>query len=277
LSGPGEVIISTDRAHPHFVGGMDMPQVAGSFCWFECGTTDLNVAREFYTKLFGWSAVESPMPGEMGGVYVLLQADGSVIAGMYELSGPQFEGVPSHWLSYVQVESADDAAAHATKLGARVLQAPIDVPGVGRMAYFCDPTGAAFAVFQPGEHYGADAEKSNLGWTELHTRDTAAAKSFYTELFGWGAKEDPSGAYTEFQVNGRSIGGMMSIPPEQGEVPPNWLLYALVDDCDATLGQATALGAKTLLPSKDIPNVGRFAVIADPTGAAIAIIKLTHH
>lgn len=253
-----------------------MAHAPGTFCWFECGTTDLAAAKSFYTKLFGWNAVDVPMPGDMGGTYVLLKRGDADVAGMYELSGPRFEGVPSHWMTYVTVTDVDAAAARAETLGATVVQAPMDVPGVGRMAFLQDPTGAHFAIFQLGEHPGADPEATNLGWGELHTRDIAAARSFYTELFGWGAKEDPSGEYTEFQVDGRSIGGMMAIPPErQDHVPPHWLLYGMVEDCDATLAQARELGATVLAPATDVPGVGRFGVIADPTGAAIAVIKLT--
>jgi predicted enzyme related to lactoylglutathione lyase len=141
------------------------------------------------------------------------------------------------------------------------------------MAFLKDPTGAAFAIFQPGEHAGTDPQNTNLGWCELHTPDPAAARAFYTELFGWNAKADPSGHYTEFQVDGRSIGGMMQL--QAPGTPPHWLLYALVDDCDASLAQALDMGARTLVPAQDVAGVGRFAVITDPAGAAIAIIKLT--
>lgn len=254
-----------------------MPHAPGTFSWFECGTKDPAAAKAFYTQLFGWNAVDVPMPGEMGGTYTLLKVGDEDVAGMYELSGPHFEGVPPHWMPYVTVADADETAARAKSLGAKILQAPMDVPGVGRMAFFTDPTGANLSIFQFGEHEGA-SDKSNLGWSELHTTDIAKAKAFYTELFNWNAKEDASGHYTEFQVGGRSIAGMMAIPPEQREhMPPNWLIYAMVDDCDASMSKAAELGAHVIVPATDVADVGRFGVIADPTGAAIAMIKLTGH
>jgi len=197
---------------------------------------------------------------------------------MYELSGPDFEGIPSHWVTYVAVEDADASTARAKSLGATILNGPMDVPGVGRLTFLTDPTGANIALSQMGAHPGTDTRATNLGWGELHTGDVAAAKAFYTQLFGWTAKDDPSGAYTEFQVDGRSIGGMMAIPPERRQyVPPNWLIYAMVADCDATLGQAVELGARVIVPAQDVANVGRFGVIHDPTGATIAVITLTGH
>ena len=60
-----------------------------------------------------------------------------------------------------------------------------------------------------------------------------------------------------------------------GPVPPNWLPYFMVEDCNATADKAAASGGKLMMPPMDIPNVGRFAVIQDPQGAAFAIIKLT--
>ncbi len=254
-----------------------MAHTPGTFCWFECGTTDAAVAKDFYTELFGWDAVDVPMPGDTGGTYTLLQVDGADIAGLYELAGPQFEGVPSHWMTYVSVDSADESATRAESLGATIVQAPMDVPGVGRLAFFADPTGANIAMFQPGDHPGTDPDKTNLGWAELHTPDPEASKAFYTELFNWSAKEDPSGEYTEWQVAGNSIGGMVAIPPERQGIPSHWLIYASVSDCDETLARAAEMGAKTIVPGQDVPNVGRFGVIADPTGAAIAVIKLTEH
>lgn len=251
-----------------------MAHVPGTFCWFECGTTDAAAAKDFYTRLFGWGAVDVPMPGDTGGTYTLLQVDGADIAGLYELAGPQFEGVPSHWMTYVNVASADESAARAEALGATIVQAPMNVPGVGRLAAFKDPIGADISVFHLEDHPGTHPDKTNLGWAELHTPDPEASRAFYTELFNWSAKEDPSGEYTEWQVAGNSIGGMMAIPPERQGMPPHWLIYALVADCDDTLAKAAEMGAKTIVPAQDVPDVGRFGVIIDPTGAAIAVITL---
>ena len=175
------------------------------------------------------------------------------------------------------MESTDESAAKAESLGATIVQAPMDVPGVGRMAFFTDPTGANIAVFQPGDHPGADPDKTNLGWAELHTPNPEASKAFYTALFHWSSKEDPSGQYTEWLLDGYSIGGMMVIPSEPQDMSPQWMIYASVGDCDETLAKAADMGGTTIVPAQDVPNVGRFGVIADPTGAVIAVIKLIEH
>ena len=67
----------------------------------------------------------------------------------------------------------------------------------------------------------------------------------------------------------------MELMPHHGPVPPHWLVYFPVNDCDGDAKRAAQLGGKVLAPPMDIPNVGRFAVLADPAGAAFAIIKLS--
>ena len=62
-------------------------------------------------------------------------------------------------------------------------------------------------------------------------------------------------------------------------MPPNWGIYIAVADCEGTVAKATSLGARTYVPPTDIPNVGRFAVLADPQGAVFNVIALNlqHH
>ena len=251
----------------------------GSFCWFECGSTDAAAAKSFYTQLFGWNAADVPMPGDCPGHYTLFKVGADDMAGLYQLSGPQFEGVPSNWTTYVRVDSADETADRAVSLGGKINAPPMDVPGVGRITFLQDPTGAHIGLFQPGEHPGSAQPGSvhgAMGWSELATRDTEKAKAFYTELFNWGAKVDDKGPmqYTEFQLGGKSIGGMMAMTEQHGDAPPHWLPYVLVDDCNESAAKVTQLGGNILVPPTDVPNVGRFAVFTDPAGACLAIIKL---
>ena len=247
----------------------------GTFCWFECGTTDAAAAKKFYTELFGWTTMDVPMPGDAQGHYTLLKIGDEDIAGLYQLAGPQFEGVPSHWATYVTVEDVDQTAERAGTMGGEIVAPPMDIPGVGRFAVVKDPTGATISLFKLGEHPGMGSA-SPFGWSELSTRDTKKAAAFYTELFQWSTKADPGPMpYTEFQIGGRSIGGMMEMTPERGDAPPHWLPYVMVDDCDKTTAKAKELGARILVENMDVPKVGRFSVFMDPTGAALAIIKLS--
>jgi predicted enzyme related to lactoylglutathione lyase len=116
-------------------------------------------------------------------------------------------------------------------------------------------------------------------WNELVTTDLEAAQNFYKALLGWEIKEGtaPGGGmkYNEIVVAGQHVGGMMQTGPECGEIPPHWGLYVAVDDVDASAERVAELGGRVVMPPTDIPSIGRFCIINDPTGAAISLITLT--
>jgi predicted enzyme related to lactoylglutathione lyase len=118
-----------------------------------------------------------------------------------------------------------------------------------------------------------------FSWNELMTTDVETAKKFYAALFGWETEEAPmeGTTYTVVKVGGEPVGGIMSMPAEVQGMPPAWSLYVTVDDVDATAKQVEELGGKILRPPADIPKVGRFCVLADPTGAYICAIKYVDH
>ena len=113
-----------------------------------------------------------------------------------------------------------------------------------------------------------------FSWNELMTSDPQSATDFYTKLLGWTAEdvqmEDMT--YTVVTAGGEQVGGIMKIPPEAEGTPPHWGTYITVDNVDETAGKAEGLGAKIIIPPRDIPNVGRFTVIQDPHGAFISLI-----
>jgi predicted enzyme related to lactoylglutathione lyase len=247
----------------------------GDFCWYELATTDQNGAKDFYTKMFGWSVNDLPMgPTD---VYTMFQLEGRDAGAAHTLPQDQrAHGVPPHWGVYVQVASADDIAARAKELGGTVLAGPFDVFDVGRMAVLRDPQGAVISAWQPNRHKGVGIAGVNgsVCWSELLTTDTSAAKDFYSRLFGWEMKVSRSGDfYTEIGNAGRSIGGLMGIRPDMGAVPPNWGIYFLVGDIHAAVARAGELGGSITCPVTEIPNVGPFAMVRDPQGAMFSLIK----
>jgi predicted enzyme related to lactoylglutathione lyase len=236
--------------------------------WVDLGTPDPTKAAEFYSALFGWTVQQGPP--EAGG-YAIAELRGRPVAGL----GPQQNPGPPVWSTYVNVDDADKAVAAATEAGGTVFVPPMDVMEVGRMAFFADPVGAVIGVWQPGAHKGAGIvnEPGTLTWNELVTTDTAAAQQFYEKVFGWGAVThgEGAGAYTEFQVAGRSIAGMMAKPAEMPDMPPYWGVYFNVADTDATAKRVGELGGTVMMPPRDI-EPGRFAVVADQTGAMFQVL-----
>ncbi|HMG36588.1 MAG TPA: VOC family protein [Blastocatellia bacterium] len=258
-----------------------MPEVSGhapgSFCWFELGTSDQEAAKKFYSALFGWDPQDTQAGPGM--IYTLLKLNGKDVAALYQLTEQYHKGVPPHWLNYVAVSDADEAAAKVKSLGGNVLLEPFEVMDLGRMAMFQDPQGATLAIWQAKLHSGSGivGELNTQCWSELATSDTDKALEFYTKLFGWTVKTgDSSGmVYYEWSNQGNPIGGMYKLTPEMAGVPPHWLPYFRVADCDGIANKAKSLGGNLIVPPTDIPNVGRFSYIQDPQSAAFAIIHLT--
>jgi predicted enzyme related to lactoylglutathione lyase len=239
--------------------------------WIDIGSPDPQGAADFYGALFGWDAPEGPP--ETGGYRVAMVGDRAV-AGI----GPAQNPGPPYWSTYVAVENADAAAEKVAAAGGQTIVAPMDVLDVGRMAVFVDPIGAVFSVWQAGAHPGAQLvnEPGTWSWCELLTTDVPASKTFYGAVFGWTSNTVSAGddEYTEWQVDGRSIAGMMQKPPMlPAEVPPHWAVYFAVADTDAAVARVVELGGSVLMPPLDI-EPGRFAVVADPYGAPFNVIAL---
>lgn len=113
-----------------------------------------------------------------------------------------------------------------------------------------------------------------FSWSELMTTDSKAATEFYGTLFGWKIEpmQMPEGSYNVVKVGDTAVGGIMSMSPTAGPMPPCWGCYVTVDDVDATAKRCTELGGQVVHGPQDIPGVGRFAVILDKQGAALNII-----
>ncbi len=122
------------------------PPKLGTFCWNETLTRDPAASKAFYTQLFGWTCEEMDMGP--GGTYTMFKAGDTMAGGMMEIGGEKFEGVPTHWLSYITVDDVDASTAKAESLGAKVCAPPTDIPNIGRFSVVIDPVGAAIGLFQ---------------------------------------------------------------------------------------------------------------------------------
>lgn len=241
-------------------------------CWVDLGSRNIEESVRFYGALFGWSHQDT---GADTGHYTMFTLNDSTVAAV---GGLMMEGQPEVWSTYVKVTDADATAAAVSAAGGSVLAPPMDVMGQGRMAVFMDPTGAAISIWQPENMSGAQLanEPGSLVWNELNTRDVDPSKAFYPKVFGWAAHDNEMEGmtYTEWQVGGRTIAGMLPMPEGiPAQVPNHWLVYFGTDDTDATVAKATELGGSVMAPPFDVPP-GRMAVLADPHGAAFAVIKM---
>jgi predicted enzyme related to lactoylglutathione lyase len=246
---------------------------AGTPSWVDLSTPDIDATTAFYGALFGWKATET---SEDYGGYVRYELDGESVAG----AGPLMaEGQPIVWTSYFAVDDAEAASARIADAGGQTIAPPMDVMDLGRMGIFVDATGAAFGIWQAGTFAGAGIvnEPGSLTWNELLTRDVPASTAFYRQALGLGAKASDLSEvpYTELQVDGTTVAGMMDMngPQWPAEIPPHWAVYFDVADCDASCAKAQEMGATVAVPPTDIP-IGRFAVLADPHGASFSIVQM---
>lgn len=245
----------------------------GRFVWHDLISYDRPRSVAFFTKLMGWKThEEDPSTAD----YVHFLNHGRELAG-----APLRERdphTPPHWLAYVTVDDVAATAERVKRLGGQILAGPMHIERVGTMAVIADPTGGVLSAFRLDA--GEDPEREGppgpgeFCWNELASTDPARAAAFYSEVFGWKWDEidmGPIGIYrTAKRSNGQQIAGLMKTM-----VPGHsyWLGYLAVADVDQKTSEATSLGAEIVAPPMDIPNVGRFSVLRDPTGVHFALFR----
>jgi len=121
-----------------------------------------------------------------------------------------------------------------------------------------------------------DSTHGMIWWSELMTRDVAAARRYYEALAGWSFSTMPMGedSYHLASRNGQPIAGMMDMSKAPGmeNVPPHWFTYIAVADVDAAVAATRAAGGRVIKEVFEVPDTGRIAIIADPTGASLGIM-----
>jgi uncharacterized protein len=118
----------------------------GNFYWNELVTRDVDKAKKFYGEIVGWSFEAMPMPD---GTYWLAKMGDKGVGGLLPISGPQWQGVPEHWLSYIAVDDVDARVKKAVAAGANLMRPIFDIPGVGRIAILTEPGGAGIGWITP--------------------------------------------------------------------------------------------------------------------------------
>jgi uncharacterized protein len=251
----------------------DRKPLPGKFVWFELVSRDIKKAQVFYGEVLGWRVAPFPM-GETTYDMILAGDTPDTMIGGY--ATPRRDHQPSHWISYVSVEDVDATAKAVVANGGKVVDAPFDIPGVGRAARIADPQGAEISLFKNagGDAPDAPAPPGRWVWNELHTSDATKALAFYETVLGFSHRAmdmGPGGIYHIISRGGVDRGGVTSHLPAGAS--PHWLPYVAVDDVDATVANARNAGGTIPMSPADIPGVGRIAMLQDPTGAALAMIK----
>jgi predicted enzyme related to lactoylglutathione lyase len=118
----------------------------GHFHWNELVTRDVENAKKFYGETIGWTFEGMPMPD---GTYWVAKMGDQPVGGLFPIAGPQWDGVPEHWMSYLAVDDVDARVKKATAAGAKLMRPAFDIPGVGRIAILTEPGGAGVGWITP--------------------------------------------------------------------------------------------------------------------------------
>ena len=243
----------------------------GTPSWTDLTTTDLHGALTFYGNLFGWDFEDA---GEESGHYHQAYLRGKRVAGI----GPTPPGAPpySAWTTYLSGTDVDTHASAIQEAGGQLLAGPLDIFEEGRMLVGQDPGGAAFGIWEPRRHKGAQIvnEDAAMTWNELLSPDVDAAAAFYGAILPLefeNLPETADGSYKMVKAAGRVVGGMWTMPADAG-IPPHWITYFHLDDVDAGFERVRELGGEVLREPFDSPY-GRHAPVRDPQGATFSLIR----
>jgi predicted enzyme related to lactoylglutathione lyase len=114
----------------------------GAFGWMEIMTTDVEGARSFYSKLFGWETEDASIEGMN---YWVITMDGDSKGGIMSMP-PEMAGMPPMWGIYVTVDDVDATAKKVGELGGKIIRPPSDIPNVGRFCVLSDPQGGIISA-----------------------------------------------------------------------------------------------------------------------------------
>ncbi|MGH3834641.1 MAG: VOC family protein [Pseudonocardiaceae bacterium] len=242
-------------------------------------STDPAGSREFYSGLFGWTyQIDSHTGREQ---YTTALCDGRPVAG---LAGVAVQaGHPAAWTLYLASANVMRTAQVLGRWGGRVLLGPTNVPGQGRVLIGVDPTGAVIGFWQPARPWMfRRIGPGSLYWAELDTWDGARADAFFADLFGYQQRQFGDGIdvdYTIWSRDGQTMLGRLGMHEDWADpdCAAHWMLHFVVEPqigTDAAAHRVLALGGQVDIDPYDT-ELGRIARVADPSGAAFALIDPT--
>ncbi|MFV8820016.1 VOC family protein [Haliea sp. E17] len=249
----------------------------GKIVWHDLITDTPEASRAFYSALFGWEFKA------LGGInYEVIYHQGQPIGGLVDQTRLPLQADISQWVAVLSVADIDTATAQFRAAGGTVFTPPTSLGSRGRLAVVADPQGAVLALLESGGHDPADSSavpsSGNFLWNELWTGDVTRAGDFYSTLAPYSDTTrdlEFRGQRVDYEIlssAGQPRLGIRNNPITQ--LPPQWVSYLRVADAQQLqdlLARVESLGGKVLVPATARPAGGEVAVIADPSGAGIAL------
>jgi predicted enzyme related to lactoylglutathione lyase len=254
----------------------------GTFTWLILSTADPAAAASFYGRAFGYRH----MP--MDNTTLLMRGEKPFAAVMDYKKNDRIQREPQNWLPFVRVRDIEATIARVESLGGSLL-VPVQDAGIGRGAAVRGVTGEAIGLWETTSPIGGETLVGAhiCGWYELVTPDPDAAIAFYRAVFGWRIADE--GGYTFIGNESGQFGGIVKLAGDwedhaflaaigraRGEklsVPPHWMLFLEVEDCDTFVDTVESLGGQVTGRPEPLHTVGTFAVLRDPQGVYFSVLS----
>ena len=248
-----------------------MESVHGSIVHVELYSDDPGSTRTFLESVFGWTFEDVD-----GRDYVLWRAPNPPGGGLMAPEEGQFTPPPT--LCYIDVDDLAEANEAIVDAGGELVVEEMEVPGMGAFSLFREPGGVVEAAWEdryagdPPEggwpEYTEDVEPGSVVHFELYTEDLGATRTFHEEVFGWTFESIGDGEYILARPPTPPYGGLM---PASEEMPPETLVYVLVDSAAEAVGTVADAGGVVLREPFEIEGWGTMAVFEAPGGIVQAL------
>lgn len=254
-----------------------MPNVEGyrhgQPCWADLQTPDVPAAKDFYSRVFGWTYQDLPTPD--GRSYAQTFVVGQLVSVIAPQNPLQLSaGTAAQWNIHFAAADAEALVQEAPYAGGTAEFGPEDVGGTGVLAFVAPPGGGTTGIWQAGTHRGTHLfnEPGALAWAELSTPEPQAAVGFFQQLFGHEVTEypqDDGGSYSALLLDGTEVAGVL----RAGEgAQAGWDIYFGVADVRAAVKAAADAGGEVLVEPDGESDEGP-ATIRDPQGGILSLIK----
>ena len=247
--------------------------IPGKFVWFDLVTDDLAGTQRFYDAVFGWRF--RPVEGAPES-YVAIENGGTAIGGVFVPTRRGGSTAAARWIALMSVENIHRAVRYAGQNGGTVVVPPRTVAGRGTYALCRDPEGALFGLLtsETGDPEDSPVDPMDFFWMDLLARQPEKEAEFYRGLASYEVSAESlgtGGTRLMLASAGYARAGIVLLPPSVKEA--GWLPYVLVGDVAAILRKVAQEGGTVLLaPRPELLN-GNLAIIADPRGGVLGIVK----
>ena len=246
----------------------------GKVVWADLFTNDVERARQFYERVFGWEwRVVTREPQHYG----LLYKGGQLVAGIAHRDAADGHSDYSRWVHFVSTEDVGKTGGAIVAGGGEELLAPVSHPERGEFGIYAGPQQEVFGLMRsssgdPGDYQSRIAEWM---WWQLFTPDVRASVASYQSLFGYDTDEEqltPEVLIVHLSTHGHERAAIGPLPDDP-QAFATWIGFIRVDDVARTLEKVVANGGKVMLaPSPEILG-GDIAVIADPVGTLLGLLR----